>query len=140
MTDIANEVLDALRPVLSDLKRTTKFTAEVRGRERGVRDPRDLVVLSVDGVDIGLIAVDITTPLVMRVVHVADQVSGLVVENVRDNGQAISWPPCVDGNQPLDPEIRDGVAVWVSPYNTDSPVTPIGCLGLENRKISYRNT
>ncbi|KZM68526.1 hypothetical protein [Nocardia terpenica] len=133
MVDWAPAMLDArlvdvFRPIRDDLL-TLGYSVELAGpptstavAPTGCVDPRWLTTLIVDHRELGILAFDLEAPFNAAVVTVADQAQAQVIENLRRDGQIISWPPSRGGNQPMQARLVDDQPMWLSPCSSQDMI------------------
>lgn len=68
-----------------------------------------------------------------QTVRLADEIQSILTEDIRVHGKALSWPRAADGDQPLDAQLVEGKAMWISPYPTSSERHRIGSLAPATR-------
>jgi hypothetical protein len=129
LTDVERAVLrEAVAPVLRDLAATSTSTPVIR--EEAHEEGDEMVCAWLEGAD-GTgqgIRVALSCSPVEQLADLADQVQEWVIEELHAAGESAVWPPCPrHPNHPLQPEVRDEMAVWICP-RTSQAIGAIGTL------------
>ncbi len=110
-------LVSAFEPVARDL-RAAGLECELVEDSSGLPDGLLRGDLVVSGVKLGHVHLDPALEMARRIQTLADFVQDLVLENVRNSGRTIEWPPCLPSHvHPMSAGEFGGVARWYCPLD-----------------------